>query len=760
MGSIIAMLPIMVYLTVILFFIGLILWFWHVNRQIALIPLVGISFWGGSYFITTVLAAIYPSSPFKTQLSRALFRGTCIIYYCFWKILFSIPFYTMAALNFTQELLISPAKALNKFRQRFIVQRIEFNQDLQTQLADAFPWMPAGRRPLQSMYSYVRERAEVANDPSLPLASLTWLANSIDISEANKEELIMLLTELNKLGPEQLTVWPQIDYQVPWGYILNLVLNSESEFGNADLSLLPKVKKDVTELMVKMASRPKLFRMIVRDMKTDIMVMFAERLVDSPRPTSQQDAKRRLKSITTLLNSWQWERLESRQPVYPIFCAILQCLRGLFRTQDEQTIQEEKESGNLVQGTIEILDTALGRNEKSESYCSEIRRRPNGAMFMVATLWMFTLCKADKRSFASEGTHNRPRRREGSAASLGSTGSIRMKHSHLNEGPYQFAMAAYTPGTSWPNVLFSPNAFEYRQFREDAVLKYLEYIDAHLSQHVGSTIELPQHRAVEWRWSLFKGKPTPRGRTAMMKILAEYILPIVVRINDGNTVNFEDGHNLLQDFIERSCQSPVLKQLLKEFTIQSRVDDYVPSSLPLELDYTGSMPKVSSPGLTDETWLYVWERAFRLHDSSIGISQPLGSKYHISTRLQELLFVMLTAETHTLLQVSITEILNRHIYVLVSIYLTISSCLVIYSRLECVATRILDQGVSIPSTKRGCTEAVFSLGGKYLHQQIIHILNISTAQGFLQNLFTRCLGIPISGSSRSHHQHPSRGTLQ
>ncbi|PVF93955.1 hypothetical protein CPB86DRAFT_714206, partial [Serendipita vermifera] len=72
MGSIIAMLPIMVYLTVILFFIGLIVWFWHINRQIALIPLVGISFWGGTYLITTILAAIYPSSPFKTQLSRAL----------------------------------------------------------------------------------------------------------------------------------------------------------------------------------------------------------------------------------------------------------------------------------------------------------------------------------------------------------------------------------------------------------------------------------------------------------------------------------------------------------------------------------------------------------------------------------------------------------------------------------------------------------------------------------------------------------------
>ncbi|PVF93968.1 hypothetical protein CPB86DRAFT_714200, partial [Serendipita vermifera] len=72
MTPIIAMLPIFLYISVILFFVGLVIWFWHVNQTIALIPLVGVLFWASTYMITTLLAVFFPSAPFKTPLSRAL----------------------------------------------------------------------------------------------------------------------------------------------------------------------------------------------------------------------------------------------------------------------------------------------------------------------------------------------------------------------------------------------------------------------------------------------------------------------------------------------------------------------------------------------------------------------------------------------------------------------------------------------------------------------------------------------------------------
>ncbi|PVF93535.1 hypothetical protein CPB86DRAFT_715176, partial [Serendipita vermifera] len=73
MGTMIACLPVVIYISVALFFGGLVTWFWHVNQDIAWIPLGGVVIWVVLYWITTSLAVIFPSAPFKTPVSKAMY---------------------------------------------------------------------------------------------------------------------------------------------------------------------------------------------------------------------------------------------------------------------------------------------------------------------------------------------------------------------------------------------------------------------------------------------------------------------------------------------------------------------------------------------------------------------------------------------------------------------------------------------------------------------------------------------------------------
>ncbi|PVF98784.1 hypothetical protein CPB86DRAFT_704525, partial [Serendipita vermifera] len=78
MGEIIASLPLLIFVSLFLFFIGVANWLWHVNRAISGIVIVGISVGSILYSITNLISIIKLDAPFRTPVSKGLaplFRG-------------------------------------------------------------------------------------------------------------------------------------------------------------------------------------------------------------------------------------------------------------------------------------------------------------------------------------------------------------------------------------------------------------------------------------------------------------------------------------------------------------------------------------------------------------------------------------------------------------------------------------------------------------------------------------------------------------
>lgn len=73
MGEIIAAIPLLLYISVLLFFIGLIQWMWIIQRAVGYIVLVGGASAFTFYFASTMAAVIFPTAPFRTPLSRSIY---------------------------------------------------------------------------------------------------------------------------------------------------------------------------------------------------------------------------------------------------------------------------------------------------------------------------------------------------------------------------------------------------------------------------------------------------------------------------------------------------------------------------------------------------------------------------------------------------------------------------------------------------------------------------------------------------------------
>ncbi|PVF91043.1 hypothetical protein CPB86DRAFT_452853 [Serendipita vermifera] len=78
MGEIIASLPLLIFVSLFLFFIGIADWLWHVNRAISGIVIGGIGIGCLVYTITNLISIIILDAPFRTPVSKGLvplYRG-------------------------------------------------------------------------------------------------------------------------------------------------------------------------------------------------------------------------------------------------------------------------------------------------------------------------------------------------------------------------------------------------------------------------------------------------------------------------------------------------------------------------------------------------------------------------------------------------------------------------------------------------------------------------------------------------------------
>jgi hypothetical protein len=682
MNPIIAMLPIFLYVAVVLFFSGLIIWFWHVNRTIALIPLVGMLFWASAYMITTFLAVFFPSAPFKTPLSKAIFRGLYLSYFYLWRGAHIIPIFIVESMKFSVHFFNSRSKDYRKYKQQFIINRVEFYHRLQLKQADAFSWIPHDRDHKQSMHARIWEKVRVSQDATLPLSSLAWLANSLEISEHTKHEFKLLLKELNQLTPEKLALWPLHIHGAPWGHIFNLVLSSEAASGLRRDSVATAKKdtaeqkdlaehKAFTELMVKMANHPKLFRRMVREMRSDVLVTFVSQLPHSPPPLSKVEAKHRLKSITAILNSWHWEQMDpSQQPIYSAISAILQCLEVLHTNKDKQYSIGRAGDGTLLQGAFHLVDSLRGRPalRRRDSNIQESFKEPDESMFTVSTSWIFTLCKTNE-------TRHNPKRRSHTTTRPTSSISVTVTNERpsifgeFKDAIFQFFTRSSEQQLSWPDPTFNPDGFEVKPLRESAILKYLEFVDANIlwdEYEAGSIPNLPYSR-MEWRWCQSTTRPSQGGQAAMLQLLTEYLLPIMTRMDEEHTLGIDDSRTMLQGFATK-CHSLSLREAIRYFTKRHMRE--LRSEINIEalnvLDFKGPKLERNDHKLKDETWIYVWELCFGLHDGILGTDGLSGPEFSIDTSLEDVLIMMIVSEQsslpeHFLLKEAIRKILERHI---------------------------------------------------------------------------------------------------
>ncbi|PVG04034.1 hypothetical protein CPB86DRAFT_868803 [Serendipita vermifera] len=91
MGEIIASLPLLIFVALFLFFIGIADWLWHLNRVISGIVMAGIGIGCLVYMITNLIGIIKLDAPFRTPVSKGLaplLRGTTAWMRC---LVFSFP---------------------------------------------------------------------------------------------------------------------------------------------------------------------------------------------------------------------------------------------------------------------------------------------------------------------------------------------------------------------------------------------------------------------------------------------------------------------------------------------------------------------------------------------------------------------------------------------------------------------------------------------------------------------------------------------
>jgi hypothetical protein len=563
MPQIIATLPALLYISVVSFFAGLAVWFWNVHPLLVVIPATGLLTWVLGVALTALLTALFPSAPFKTPMSDFLFRILWLSHFYIWYTIQSIrllwrPFMEFL-LNFAKDTIAQlrnvfqgdwtpeTRRKIKQYRDRFVIEKVAYSREIRTRRARTYPWINSNRGHWQSMYAKIWERKSVTCDYTIHISALAWLANSIDLSSHSKDQFRLLLQGLNGIDEHRLRDWPARSHDTPWSQIFNLVLASSktravtksptkavvpasptavaSTSPQQTLPLtaalgVPSSARDppvipeehnhemipvLADILRKMTNHPVLFDGMISRMSTKLIVALMDRLTTHP-PSDEEQAMKRLKSLTALFSSKRWQRMNhSLQPVYTTFKVLLDCIK-------------------------------VGEVYKDDK----------------SSTWLFTLCHVDD-------------------------------HKELGEIP-------------WPNPEFIgvvSYAFAHEDLRRRSIEYYIDYVDALLTK---STLPLMKYR--HWRWHSVRAVPREGCQTAMLQILAEYLLPSLVFAGDPQD---RQGTIDLLHLWSSKVRHPALRMIIHAYEIRGYED------LPPDMD-----------GLWEsEAWLYAAAFSYRLRGKSL-----------------------------------------------------------------------------------------------------------------------------------------------
>ncbi|KAG8812623.1 hypothetical protein FRC18_002871 [Serendipita sp. 400] len=197
MDTIVGALPICLHLSVVLFFVGLIIWMWDIHHSVFAVVVVCGVLAGLFYIITTTLAIFCPSCPYRTPLASWIYAILHLVI----KLLYDFTGYSRRGPRSdgggtkTGEETDTDSRHASKFQQIVINLSLRFAQTSLSSRDDVYIRSP---------------------NKQLTRSSLIWLSNHISISPEVYQRLFILVKGFLSVAdnPE-----PSIRTNVPWGSI-------------------------------------------------------------------------------------------------------------------------------------------------------------------------------------------------------------------------------------------------------------------------------------------------------------------------------------------------------------------------------------------------------------------------------------------------------------------------------------------------------------------------------------------------------------
>ncbi|CAG8678032.1 9426_t:CDS:2, partial [Acaulospora colombiana] len=199
MAEIIASLPLLIFVALFLFFIGIADWLWHMNRAISGIVIGGIGVGGLLYTITNLISIIKVEAPFRTPISKEL-------------------------VGMARQVMRWPLQITKAFSSRTRSEEAEEDEESEKE---------------QQLTFIKHEEKKFEEKGAITLDGLLWLANHTEISPTSRDALIILIKELTEVPALSLMDEAKMK-EAPWKAIFETLCTpyiGRDEFDGAELEM-------------------------------------------------------------------------------------------------------------------------------------------------------------------------------------------------------------------------------------------------------------------------------------------------------------------------------------------------------------------------------------------------------------------------------------------------------------------------------------------------------------------------------------------
>ncbi|PVF97159.1 hypothetical protein CPB86DRAFT_760725 [Serendipita vermifera] len=190
-AELIACLPLLIFIALFLFFVGIADWLWHINQTISAIVMSTICIGFLLYAVTHVIGIIYIDAPFRTPMSKG----------------------SAALMRQGVNWIKSIASTFNPSSKRDHLRWPQLRQ----------LWQSVSEGDSLTALNFAEyEENAFENDQRITVDSLLWIANSLEITQNSREFLLILVKEFLEL-PVELLIEVDLIKNAPWDSIFTVL---------------------------------------------------------------------------------------------------------------------------------------------------------------------------------------------------------------------------------------------------------------------------------------------------------------------------------------------------------------------------------------------------------------------------------------------------------------------------------------------------------------------------------------------------------